>query len=295
MSFQLDKDGQPYNRFHFANNKQKALCSLKGILTGVACDKKLMPSELVFLNAWLKEHEFLHDDSEALFLIELLDGILHDGMISDDEHEAIFNLVEDFIDYKALDDSKCKDHMNLLLGILKGISADANINDAEIIFFKNWLAENTDIADIWPVPLLTEKVDQILADGVITTEEREELYQLITLVTGNDFNETGDAVGTPMQCFDAAHISHAGKCFCFTGKFRSGTRANVEDKAKSLGAVEIKKYPTLTTHYVVVGSLSSRDWLYSSHGTKIQQAKSMQAKGHNIAVISEDQWLSAAK
>ncbi|MGI2025553.1 BRCT domain-containing protein [Shewanella glacialipiscicola] len=112
---------------------------------------------------------------------------------------------------------------------------------------------------------------------------------------GNDFNETGDAVGTPMQCFEAAHISHAGKCFCFTGKFRSGTRANVEDKAKSLGAVEIKKYPTLTTHYVVVGSLSSRDWLYSSHGTKIQQAKSMQAKWHNIAVISEDQWLRAAK
>jgi hypothetical protein len=35
----LDKDGQLYNRSNFTHNQQKALCSLKGLLTGIACDE----------------------------------------------------------------------------------------------------------------------------------------------------------------------------------------------------------------------------------------------------------------
>lgn len=290
----LDKDGQPYSRVNFSHNKQKALCSLKGVLTGVICDTKLKPAELIFLNAWLKEHEFLQDDPDTTDLIDLLSDVLEDGSISDDEHEDLFCLIEDVIAYKELDDSKCKDHLNVLLGILKGITADADINDAEIVFFKNWLAANTNIAHIWPVPELTHKIDQILADGVITAEERVELYQLVTQVTGNNFNETGDAADSPTQCFDTVvGITHTGKGFCFTGKFKTDNRTNIEAKAKNLGANIIKKTPTLATHYVVIGLLSSRDWAYSSHGTKIQHAKQMQAKGYDIAIISEDQWLAS--
>ena len=61
----LDNDGQPYSRINFSHNKQKALCSLKGVLTGVICDTKLKPAELIFLNAWLKEHKFLQDDPDT--------------------------------------------------------------------------------------------------------------------------------------------------------------------------------------------------------------------------------------
>lgn len=290
----LDKDGQPYSRINFGQNKQKALCSLKGVLTGVICDEKLKPAELVFLDAWLKEHEFLQDDPDTTDLIDLLSDVLEDGSISDDEHEDLFCLIEDVIAYKDLDDSKCKDHINVLMGILKGIAADADINDAEILFLKNWLNENVDITDVWPVPELTKKINQILADCVITIDERRELYQLATQITGNDFNDTGDAADSPTQCFDAVtDITHLGKTFCFTGKFKTGVRAEIEAKARTLGANIIAKKPTLATHYVVVGSLSSRDWAYSSHGLKIQHAKQMQASGHDIVIISEDQWLAS--
>lgn len=290
----FDKDGQPYSRVNFGHNKQKALCSLKGVLTGVICDTRLKPAELIFLNAWLKEHEFLHDDPDTADLLDLIGDVLQDGIMTDDEHEDIFSLVEDVIAYKELDDSKCKDHINVLIGILKGIAADADINDAEILFLKNWLNQNIDVSHIWPVPELTKKIDQILADGVITEDERRELYLLATQITGNDFNDTGDAADSPTQCFDTViGITHTGKGFCFTGTFKTGRRADIEAKAKTLGANIIKKTPTLATQYVVVGSLSSRDWAYSSHGTKIQHAKQMQAKGYDIAIISEDQWLAS--
>lgn len=290
----LDKDGQPYSRINFGRNKQKALCSLKGVLTGIICDEKLKPAELIFLEAWLKEHEFLHDDPDAEDLLDFIGDVLRDGIMTDDEHEDIFRLVEDVIAYKIFDDSKCKDHINVLLSLLKGISADADINDAEILFLQSWLNENVDITDVWPVPELTKKINQILDDGVITDDERRELYQLATQISGNDFNDTGDAADSPIQCFDAVKdITHLGKGFCFTGKFKSGVRAEIEAKAETLGANIIAKKPTFSTHYVVVGSLSSRDWAYSSHGLKIQHAKQMQANGHDIYIISEDQWLDS--
>jgi hypothetical protein len=289
----LDKDGQPYSRMNFKGNKQKALCSLKGLLTGIVCDTKLKPTELLFLNAWLKDHEFLQDDPDSVDLIDALEDVLEDGIMTDEEHEDIFCLVEDVIAYKDLDNSCCKDHVNVLLGILKGISADEEINESEVLFLKKWLSSNPDISDVWPVPLLTTKISEILEDGIITRKERDELYQLVNLITGNDFNETGDASDNPTQLFDIVEsISHSISGFCFTGKFRSGTRNEIESKANSLGAV-VKKKPTMATHYVVVGSLSSRDWAYSSHGRKIELAKVMQAKGHNIYIISEDQWLAA--
>ncbi|MFB2732518.1 BRCT domain-containing protein [Shewanella mangrovisoli] len=290
----LDKDGQPYSRVNFKHNKQKALCSLKGVLTGVICDQKLKPSELLYLESWLNDNEFLQDDADTADLLDAIGDVLNDRMITDEEHEDIFCLLEDVIAYKTLDDSKCKDHMNVLIGILKGITADADINDAEVLFFKKWLSENPDIANIWPVPKLTEKLDQILLDRVITSEERKDLYQLVTMLIGNDFSETGDAADSPTQSFDnIMNITHKDKCFCFTGKFKQLKRVQLEDKAKSLGAVIAKKIPTLSTDYVVVGSLSSRDWLYSSHGLKIQHAKKMQESGHHISIISEDQWLAS--
>ncbi|UAL44856.1 BRCT domain-containing protein [Shewanella inventionis] len=294
MTTTLDKDGQPYSRMNFKGNKQKALCSLKGLLTGIVCDTKLKPTELLFLNAWLKDHEFLHDDPDSVDLIDALEDVLEDGIMTDEEHEDIFCLVEDVIAYKELDNSCCKDHVNVLLGILKGISADEEINESEVLFLEKWLSSNPDISDVWPVPLLTTKIAEILEDGIITSKERAELYQLVNLITGNDFNETGDASDNPTQLFDIVEtITHKDYGFCFTGKFRSGTRSDIETKASNLGAIVIKKTPTLATHYVVVGSLSSRDWAYSSHGRKIELAKTMQAKGHKIYIISEDQWLAA--
>lgn len=94
-STQLDKDGQPYNRSNFTHNQQKALCSLKGLLTGIVCDESLKPAELLFLNAWLKDHEFLQSAPDSVDLIDALEDILEDGIMTDEEHEDIFCLVED--------------------------------------------------------------------------------------------------------------------------------------------------------------------------------------------------------
>ena len=62
--------------------------------------------------------------------------------------------------------------------------------------------------------------------------------------------------------------------FCFTGKFVTGTRKDVQDivLAKS-GAVS--KTPTKETHYVGIGLIGSSDWIHSTHGRKIEKAVEM--------------------
>jgi len=39
--------------------------------------------------------------------------------------------------------------------------------------------------------------------------------------------------------------------------------------------------------YLVIGTLASRDWLYTSHGRKIEKALLLKRKGVNITVITE--------
>ena len=83
---------------------------------------------------------------------------------------------------------------------------------------------------------------------------------------------------------------HSGKCICFTGKFISGARREVEAKAKSLGA---STHPNISSkvNAVIIGSLASRDWRFSNHGRKIEKALKLQSEGHEMIIISEKVWI----
>ncbi len=43
--------------------------------------------------------------------------------------------------------------------------------------------------------------------------------------------------------------------------------------------------------YLVIGTLASRDWRFSSHGRKIENAIALQKSGHPIVIINERTWL----
>ena len=47
---------------------------------------------------------------------------------------------------------------------------------------------------------------------------------------------------------------------------------------------------TLRANYLVIGIISSEDWMYSTHGRKIEQAVAFVSQGHPIAIISEEHW-----
>ena len=79
------------------------------------------------------------------------------------------------------------------------------------------------------------------------------------------------------------------QCFCLTGKFMMGPRANHEFEIKDRGGITHANV-TEETNYLVIGSMGSTDWLHSTFGRKIEKAVSLAERGHPIALISEEHW-----
>ncbi len=289
----LNKDAQPYGRFNQVANIEKAISSLHGILLGITADSKLKPAEHAFLDLWLRTHGEVSDDPDMVDIVDVLNDVLEDGVIDDDEYDDLFCLINDVNDVRGFNEPGSHNQINQLLGLLQGISADDEINEKEIDALVIWLDANQQILDKWPASVVASKLCEILEDGIITEDEKKDLLLTVQKITGNHFCETGDVTDNTTECFDdISEIPHDNIGFCFTGKFKSGSRKTVESKAQSLGAMTSKDV-LLSTQFLVIGTLASRDWKFQSHGRKIEKAMSLKEKGHDIYVISEEQWLSA--
>lgn len=180
-----------------------------------------------------------------------------------------------------------------LLGICSGITADNQLHDAEIHFLATWIKDNLEATECWPGNVIRQRVEHVMADGVITEEEREQLLATLKDLSGMEFMETGSSEAAPVTFpADDVPISFEGNAFCLTGKFIFGPRSNVERIIENLGGT-LHGNVTKKTNYLIVGTLSSPDWLHSSHGLKIKKAVEYKQTGCPISVITEKSWLEA--
>jgi NAD-dependent DNA ligase len=181
--------------------------------------------------------------------------------------------------------------INTLYGILIGMTADGKINDDEIHALNLWLSDHRCYGNHFPLDVMNLRVANILQDGNITKEEREDFQSVVTQIIGGTYHETG-ALGGNSTSFmhdtpDSIKIS--GSSFCFTGAFVFGTRKQCQKVITDLGGVHVD-FVTLKLDYLVVGALASRDWIASAHGRKIEAAFNLQKQGHKIKILGEDIW-----
>lgn len=183
-----------------------------------------------------------------------------------------------------------------LLGICTGISADNNLNDQEILFLSLWIKENPETTQIWPGSIIADRVSKILSDGVISTHEREDLLDTLNKLIGNYFSETGSAkneITSIDYCIDK-EIYFKDKIFCFTGEFVLGTRAVCKRLLDKIGGISVDNI-SKKLDYLVVGTLISDEWAYTSYGRKIEKAMQLRDALSRPGVISEKQWTDALK
>lgn len=181
--------------------------------------------------------------------------------------------------------------MDELIGVCKGVVADGYVHQSEAEYILKWLNSNRSVAHEWPANVITARIKDFLADGRLDEEERRELHELLAEATGEaklrhvaENKATGLPFDTPQP-----DLAFEGRSFCFTGKFVYGTRAQCEREILALGG-QVAGGVSQRTNYVVIGLLGSRDWLHSTHGTKIMSAVQLRERGLSISIISEDHW-----
>lgn len=179
-----------------------------------------------------------------------------------------------------------------LIGLIKGVLADGAICQQEIEFLLAWLSTNKAAQAEWPATVLYPRITAALSDGHMDTKEEFEIMELLLMsVGGNKATETGNASNSTSLplCNPKPAFRVPGKTFCFTGKFHSGTRPWCQNQVTDRGGLSSQAV-TQKLNFLVIGEIGSRDWLHSTHGTKIKKAVEYRDKGIPLHIINERYW-----
>ncbi|MCL4549104.1 MAG: BRCT domain-containing protein [Bacteroidetes bacterium] len=176
-----------------------------------------------------------------------------------------------------------------LQGISSAVIYDGQISDSEIDLIKNWLQKNDEYLVDYPLVDLRNLFNNILSDGIVTTDERKNLLEFLeTIAASPNAKPTVEGIFV-----DNPTIIFRNKNFLFTGELVYGSRSKAQSKVVELGGL-CQKGLNMQTDYLVVGSQGSEDYKYSRFGTKIESAiKYNREKGANIFIVKENDFVQA--
>ncbi len=189
------------------------------------------------------------------------------------------------------------DTANVLLEICRALLSDGQVQPAEAVYLRQWIATNAQDASEWPFCDIVARLKVIFSDGVATPEECEELAGILRGLAEIKPAQTDPRLagyGQPAPAagvFDdpAPVILHDEKAYCITGSFAFGSRSAVQAAIVDRGG-SIHAQPRTDTDFVLVGSFVSPAWKRGVWGNKIERAIGFRQSGHPIAIISETDW-----
>lgn len=283
--------------FNYTRNRDKLFTNLISIIDGILADGEVSDAEVLYLDTWLLEANEMISNGVIRSLSERVSLILADKIVTQQEKEELkeyLNIIQrDILDIPEVDFYSTESDLHLLSGLCKGLIADRHLNEDEIRYLDWWLTQNGALKSNYPGKELFSLVKSILSDGVITQEESDVLHKALIDFTGCDLDSgvvDGLATRLPIDVLDSFNIE--GKKFCLTGVFSAGKRSLVEEKIIGAEGM-ISDGVTKSLDYLVIGTLSSRDWRFSSHGRKIEKAVSYRdEKGWPLKIISEEMLFS---
>jgi len=247
--------------------------------------------ELLFLDSWLKSQQTLSKDKDVLDILNLVGDIFEDGKISQAELGKMQSQIQQILSAKDPNSAESPEtvrKIDQMVGFLSGIASDGVLNDEEIDAMSAWLEKNHTIKGVWPASIVANRLELILEDGIVTDEEREDLLVTVNQIVGTEVEPSGINIEASTEVWedDMDSLKIAQSMFCLTGDFVSGDRNSIDTMLRCMGA-ETMTNVNKKTDYLVIGTLASRDWLYTSHGRKIEKALLLKRDGSAIKVFTE--------
>lgn len=182
-----------------------------------------------------------------------------------------------------------------LIGLCRGLVCDGELHDCEIVYLDTWIRNNASTLREHPIGrLLIQRVERVLADGAVSDEERVELLEVLGSVIGGaqEDNAAGGLSMSAPNKIITERIEFANRSFVITGKFLYGPRRIVEQAITERFGL-IHDGVTQKSHYVVVGTMGSRDWTNTSFGSKLEKVHKLREEGFPIVILSEPEWADA--
>ncbi len=189
-----------------------------------------------------------------------------------------------------------KHSMAVLLGLVKGLLADNILNPQEILALDSWLRNHQELLHHWPANVIAERVQAVLADGVISLEETQDLAETLSRVLDWGFNAL-EHIHPWVELLSREpqpEVIVPGRSFLLSGRFVYGPRARGDAATLECGGLTDKALNG-ALDYVVVGALTQASPPERESSALIADALSLQSSGHVIEVIPEQAWHAGLK
>lgn len=281
-----------YRIYTAKSEADKAINSLKGILTGIKLDSVVNSDELNELSKWVDGHYYLVNKNPFQeFMIFIKDRIDNTNMTSEDIEDLLYlaqKYENDNIYYNGITSD-----LQLLQGICYGILADGVINDKEIFELNDWLNKHSHLSSYFPYDELKEILRKIVQDNRIDDDERVILkayfYQFVKLREESNHCKIRDEIMnipiTMLYSFNPM-IEFNEKVFCLTGKFKGGKQEDLIKNIDGRGGL-CSNGVSKKVDYLIVGDNGNEAWAYACYGRKVEQAINLRKTGHNILIVNE--------
>lgn len=180
--------------------------------------------------------------------------------------------------------------VDTLIGLSKGLTADGKLVQAEAEFLMSWLVQNKQASDNPIILNLLEKVGSMLEDGILDSEESNELLKILNMISGED-SEIGELAKTTSLPINnpMPNILFESKSFLFTGTCAYGTRKECQLATENLGGINAKSV-TKNLDYLVLGTYVTDSWAHETFGRKIEKAMEYRNSGLPLIIITEEHW-----
>lgn len=293
---------EDYRAFCKPAELHKAVNMLRGLVAGISADGSASVEEIHELSNWVNLHANLRNRHPFTELIPAVEEALVDGVFTIEERQNILWLCENCAEGSPYYDV-ITSAVQYLSGMAHGLLADGELSDAEIKQLKAWLDNNDFLAGVYPYDELMSLTTYALADGQVSTDERNMLMAFISNLIEfkdsynliePDFAALREKYSISGICAMCPDIVFERRAFCFTGESYKCSRAEFVDTVTRLGGVP-RSGVSSKTNYLVVGNAGNPCWAFACYGRKIEEALHLRKKGMAIQIVNEtDFWDAVA-
>lgn len=256
---------------------RKAISEFYGVIRGFSIDQDINALEMAFIAQWRDQHLAFSDHAEIHGIIQTIDQILADGIITMDEIAHLQKTLSRYLD--IVSGSPVTLATQILAGIMKGITLDGEVNEWECKNLRQWLYDNIYLKGHYPFECMIQVIEQVLEDSVITAEESRYI------------TETMNSLLNPVETLKSKLHTVAGKRVCLSGNFAYGQKSDVEKHITERGGL-IEKSLTRNTDILLIGGCECQAYSNGTYGTKVKKAIEYNEKGCSIQIIKEADYFS---
>lgn len=251
---------------------RKSISEFYGIVRGFSIDNKITTEETAYIVKWRDEHQQYMAQKEIAAIINEIDNILADGVVTVEESFKLQEVIKQYMNIAA--SSPITLATQILNGIMEGIVIDGEISTEESENLRRWLYDNIYLSGHYPFDKVIAILEDVLADSTVTAEESAYI------------TETIQSILNPIESLKAQVHSVEGKHVCLSGNFAYGSKADVESYIIQRGGImdaSVKK----STDILLIGACECQAYSNGTYGTKVKKAIEYNQKGCKIQIVKE--------